>query len=34
MLEIERLKNELNNAIEWIKNYVENSGAKGVVVRE
>ena len=34
MLEIEKLKIELNNAIKWIKDYVDGSGAKGVVVRE
>ena len=34
MLEKERLNIELNNAIKWIKDYVESSGAKGVVVRK
>ena len=32
MLEREILINEANNAINWIKEYVKNSGAKGVVV--
>ena len=34
MLDEERLKKEAKNAIEWIKEYVNNSGAKGVVVRK
>lgn len=32
MLEKENLLNEAENAIKWIKDYVEKSGAKGVVV--
>ncbi len=32
MLEKEKLLNEAENAIKWIKDYVEKSGAKGVVV--
>lgn len=32
MLDKEKLEIEMNNAIEWIKEYVNNSGAKGVVV--
>lgn len=32
MLEVNKLIEEANNAIEWIKDYVEKSGAKGVVV--
>ena len=32
MLNYERLIKEANNAISWIKEYVENSGTKGVVV--
>lgn len=32
MLEKERLIKEADNAIEWIRKYVETSGAKGVVV--
>ena len=34
MLEIEKLNIELNNAIRWIKDYVEEANAKGVVVRK
>lgn len=32
MLEKEKLEQEMNNAINWIKQYVQNSGAKGVVI--
>lgn len=32
MLEKEKLLQEANNAIKWIKEYVQASGAKGVVV--
>ena len=32
--EFERLNKEINGAIEWIKEYVEKSGAKGVVIRK
>ena len=32
MLEVNKLIEEANNAINWIKNYVEETGAKGVVV--
>lgn len=32
MLEKERLKQEMNNAIKWISQYVQNSGAKGIVI--
>ena len=34
MLGKERLNIELNKAIEWIRDYVSNSGANGVVVRK
>lgn len=34
MLDSEKLKKELNGAINWIKEYVEKAGAKGVVVRK
>ncbi len=34
MLDKETLKKELEGAISWIKEYVENSGAKGVVARK
>ena len=32
MLEYSRLINETNNAIEWIRNYVEKTNTKGVVI--
>ncbi len=32
MLEKERLQKETENAIKWIKEYVKNSGAKGIVI--
>lgn len=32
MLEKEILRREMENAIKWIKQYVENSGAKGIVI--
>ena len=32
MLEEKKLRNELDNAISWIKEYVKSSGTKGVVV--
>lgn len=32
MLEKERLQQEMEKAIEWIKKYVKNSGAKGIVI--
>lgn len=32
MLKKERLQQEMENAIRWIKYYVENSGAKGIVI--
>ncbi len=32
MLEKEELEQEMNNAINWIKQYVQNSGSKGVVI--
>ncbi len=32
MLEKEILQKEIENAINWIKQYVENSGAKGIVI--
>lgn len=32
MLEKQKLKQEMENAIKWIKQYVENSGAKGIVI--
>jgi len=32
MLEKEKLEQEMYNAINWIKQYVQNSGAKGVVI--
>ena len=32
MLEYSRLINEAENAIKWIKNYVDSCGAKGVVI--
>lgn len=32
MLEKNALIKEMNNAIDWIKEYVKNSGAKGVIV--
>lgn len=32
MLEQERLQQEMENAIKWIKQYVESSGAKGIVI--
>lgn len=32
MLEKDRIIKEANNAIDWIREYVENTGAKGVVV--
>lgn len=32
MLEKEKLKLEMENAIKWIQEYVKNSGAKGVVI--
>lgn len=32
MLERQKLKKEAENAINWIKEYVENSGAKGIVI--
>lgn len=32
MLEKEKLKQEMENAIEWIKQYVKSSGAKGIVI--
>ena len=34
MLDDERLNKEMNGAIEWIREYVEKSGAKGVVIRK
>lgn len=34
MLDEKRLKKELDNAINWIKDYVEKSDSKGVVVRK
>lgn len=34
MLDKERLIKEAENAICWIREYVEKSGAKGVVVRK
>ena len=33
MLDNVRLKLEMNNAIDWIKKYIENTGAKGVIIR-
>ena len=32
MLEKNKLQEEMKNAIKWIKNYVQNSGAKGIVI--
>ncbi len=32
MLEKNKLQEEMENAIKWIKNYVQNSGAKGIVI--
>lgn len=32
MLEKEKLEQEMNNAIKWIKQYMQNLGAKGIVV--
>lgn len=32
MLEKERLQQEMENAIKWIGQYIENSGAKGIVI--
>lgn len=32
MLEKERLQQEMENAIKWIEQYIENSGAKGIVI--
>lgn len=32
MLKKEELEQEMNNAINWIKQYVQNSGSKGVVI--
>lgn len=32
MLEKEILKKEMENSIAWIKQYVENSGAKGIII--
>lgn len=34
MLDKEKLKFEAYNAITWIKEYVEKSNAKGVVIRK
>ena len=34
MLNKDKLEFEANNAINWIKEYVEKSGARGVVVRK
>lgn len=34
MLDEKKLKLEMQGAINWIKEYVKSSGAKGVVVRE
>ena len=34
MLSSERLNIELNNAIKWLKDYVESFGGKGVVIRK
>lgn len=34
MLDKESLKKELDGAINWIKDYVQKSNAKGVVVRK
>ena len=33
MLDNKRLKIELDNTIDWIKKYIENTGAKGVIIR-
>ncbi len=32
MLEKEKLEQEMNNAIKWIKQYVQNAGANGVII--
>ena len=32
MLEKNKLQEEMENAIKWIRNYVQNSGAKGIVI--
>ncbi len=32
MLEKNKLQEEMENAINWIRNYVQNSGAKGIVI--
>ena len=34
MLDKEKLEKEANNAVNWIKEYVEKVGAKGVIVRQ
>ena len=34
MLDNEKLQKELEGAITWIREYVEKTGAKGVVVRK
>lgn len=33
MLDNVRLKLELDNVLDWIKKYIENTGAKGVIIR-